>query len=345
MLTNGGQPSWDGQSVGDSPGRTPGLRTDYEPDTSRAKWGGQARKWMRRSRVVYTPLSLGFLGYLLWKDPAGILTDLSSIQSTTVVAVFLLVAIGHACIGFSTHFILVSLHHRLDVGRVLYIHVSRLPARYLPGGVWQTVARAHDFLALGLPRSTILRLVALELWISACLAAFLGGLVLLGTDSPVNALWLSLLALTGGVGLAVTPHLARIRLRGEASVAIASYAAAVCSFALVWGLYGSAFYLFVSQMIPGLDWPHATGTYLVSWLAGFLAVFAPQGIGVFEVTSSFLLTGSLAAGLAASLFAFRALLILSDMGVWLIFHLCAWMTTILSALTHTRQVRPGATEP
>src|SRR3546814_9332914 len=54
-----------------------------------------------------------------------------------------------------------------------------------------------------------------------------------------------------------------------------------------------------------------SGTFLVSWAAGFVAVFAPQGAGVFETTMAGMLDGPVAA-LALVKAGYRALTAVRD---------------------------------
>ncbi|WP_295393303.1 hypothetical protein [uncultured Thiodictyon sp.] len=291
--------------------------------------------------MIYTPLALAFLAYLFWRDHERLVANLSEVAPGLVGVIFLLVALGHLCIGLSSHLLLRSLDHKPGLGLVLSIHINRLPARYLPGGIWQTVTRALDFSAKGLPKATILRLVLLEMGISVCLAAVIGGAVLLWMSGNGTAPVFGLVALIGAVGLIVGPRLTGMLGKDVTSMSGATYLASVGSFSLVWVLYGSAFALFAAQMVPGIDWARAIGIYLISWLAGFLAFFAPQGIGVFEVTSSYLLTGTLASGLVTSMFAFRALTIVADLCVWLIFRVWRWLTCTRSGDTDQPQPSKG----
>ncbi|MDI6797072.1 MAG: hypothetical protein QMD09_09005, partial [Desulfatibacillaceae bacterium] len=56
------------------------------------------------------------------------------------------------------------------------------------------------------------------------------------------------------------------------------------------------------------------GTYLFSWAIGFITVFAPQGIGIFEAVSGKLLAGAISLGSVAVLAAgFRLVLLASDL--------------------------------
>ena len=58
-------------------------------------------------------------------------------------------------------------------------------------------------------------------------------------------------------------------------------------------------------------------SYLFSWSIGYLAFFAPQGIGVFEVTLANMLDTSLTVGsLAVIIAGFRIIIFLADITLW-----------------------------
>jgi glycosyltransferase 2 family protein len=287
----------------------------------RADWRERGRALLSGSRVLYTPLALAFLAYVIFSDEVGLRARLAQADSWLIVKVFLLVACGHGFIVLCSYLLFRSQGAQPGLGQVWHIHVSRLPARYLPGGVWQTVSRALDFSAHGLARATILRVLILEMVLSTGLAAVLGVSLLLAAGDLKGVSYLSIFLLFGIAELWAAPWLVSMLSKDHPRFAAARYVAAIAAFALVWLLYGIAFYQFVGAVLPGIDWPRAMGVYLLSWAAGFLAFFAPQGIGVFEVVSSYLLTGELAAGVVASMFAFRALTMLSDLGVWGIYRL------------------------
>jgi hypothetical protein len=58
---------------------------------------------------------------------------------------------------------------------LLRIHLARLPAKYVPGGVWHTVGRAVDLLHLGIAKEKVVRLFFYENAFAVIVAAFLGG--------------------------------------------------------------------------------------------------------------------------------------------------------------------------
>jgi uncharacterized membrane protein YbhN (UPF0104 family) len=294
----------------------PSLRSSFS-----LRW----RTLAQRSRAFYTPVSLLFIGYFLLAEYRSITENLGSLHPGRLALVLLLIAAGHVFIALSSTFLFRSLGCKAGFGMVFAIHVNRLPARYLPGGIWQTVSRAADFSALGMTSGVILRVVMLEMALSTGLAALLGAVFQLPGGAPDRQLILVIAALAGLTGLIAAPLLARRLLRDDILIRQFNYAAAVGAFLVVWMLYGTAFFLFLSQILSDVGWFRAVGVYLSSWLIGFLAFFAPQGIGVFEVTSSFLLTGSVASVFVASVFAFRLFSILTDLLVWILFRLVSGM--------------------
>ena len=59
------------------------------------------------------------------------------------------------------------------------------------------------------------------------------------------------------------------------------------------------------------------GIYLFSWGVGFLSIFAPQGIGVFEFVASEFMQGPIGfMGFAALIGGFRVVILVADMITW-----------------------------
>ncbi len=59
------------------------------------------------------------------------------------------------------------------------------------------------------------------------------------------------------------------------------------------------------------------GAYLFSWAVGFVSIFAPQGIGVFEVVAAELMSPAGTFMSVAALFAgFRLVILVADATVW-----------------------------
>jgi len=293
------------------------------------KWRSRFNCLVQRSRVIYTPLSLGFFGFFLVNDYQSIRTNLAGLEAGLLATLFLLVVTGHLFISLSSHFLFLSQGQSPGTALVFATHVNRLPARLIPGGVWQTVVRALDFSTQGVPKGVILRVVFLESALSAGLAGLLGAVFLLSVGGDGHAGYLALILMFAAAGLVTAPYLIGRVVPVSGEFALLPYGAAVGAFAANWIVYAAAFYLFVTRIAPNATWERTVGSYLLSWLAGFLAFFAPQGIGVFEVSVSYLLTGDLTSGLVASMFAFRLITVTSDIGLWVIYRIWLCISGIL----------------
>jgi len=103
------------------------------------------------------------------------------------------------------------------------------------------------------------------------------------------------------------------------AVTMVFWSIAACAFALYWSAFPS---------IPlGAGFAELSASYLLAWAAGFLAVFAPQGIGVFEAVAGLLLDGALPlAGMAVMVAGFRAATLAGDGIAYLAGLMVAWAT-------------------
>ncbi len=218
---------------------------------------------------------------------------------------------------------LASLGSARPVGEVLEATVASIPARYLPGSVWYAAGRVGHLRRSGTPTVSLAVVAALETLLSFVVAVTLGaGLVLAtggdGGDVDVVALVVAALALALVASpWTVNPLLRwiarRRRIEAVPTLRWAAYLELAVHLLAFWAASAAAFVLYL-QAFPAVDAPGAlqtAGTFLVAWAAGFVAVFAPQGAGVFEATLAGLLSGSVAA-LAVVIAGYRALTALRD---------------------------------
>jgi hypothetical protein len=94
--------------------------------------------------------------------------------------------------------------------------------------------------------------------------------------------------------------------------------------AISWCIAATAFVIYLSAF-PELALQAApletAGAYLFSWGVGFISIFAPQGIGVFEVVAAELMHGDSAfMSVAALLAGFRLIILAADATVWAALH-------------------------
>lgn len=214
-----------------------------------------------------------------------------------------------------------------------------LPARYLPGSVWYSVTRVARLHRAGARRSTLAAVAALETALIPVVGFALGGLLIAigsgrratGALPPATAgLLLGALLL---LAAASTPPVVNrllallVRLRPSLGTPLvlgwAAHLRLVAWTAGFWLWSGGVFTLYLAAF-PALDAPGPLvvgGAYMVAWGVGWLAVFAPQGVGVFEVTLAALLAGvvggvgggGLVGGVVVVLAGYRALIAVRDL--------------------------------
>jgi len=226
-----------------------------------------------------------------------------------------------------------GLGNRIGYAEAARIHVTNLPARYLPGGIWHTVGRVIRYREIGVEKRHLAAFVFLENALSAATAFILGGTLLVAFRGLQGWGGVAALAVVASiVGLGLVPTLLKIRvfatrmaLRGR------YYLAGIVSAMLSWCVAASAFVAFVAAF-PTLPVDASrleiVGAYLFSWGIGFIAIFAPQGVGVFEVAAAELLGGSADITSIVPLIAmFRLVILTADVLAWTGLQLAGLMKT------------------
>ena len=252
--------------------------------------------WLRRyvwlpSKWLFTPAALLFIAYIVWLSRFDILTLWNASDAAVLVIACVFLGTAHLFSPLASRQILKTLGITVGYRVLLRIHICRLPARYLPGGVWHTVGRAVDLHEHGLPRKAIAWMVALENGLAIGMAFVLGGgmLLFLGVHNlPLS--WIVVVATILALVLLVLSPLIFSRLLPNAApnMNIATWTTCCAWFAIIWILHAAAFVAYSIALVGGNSVFHdlyTGGVYLFSWAIGLIAFFAPQGIGVFEVTA------------------------------------------------------------
>ncbi|MEB3222610.1 MAG: lysylphosphatidylglycerol synthase domain-containing protein [Candidatus Sericytochromatia bacterium] len=175
-------------------------------------------------------------------------------------------------------------------------------AKYLPGSLWNLAGRVYLCHRQGLSPAVTTPAVALEAVcqvLSSGLVALAAAPMLAG--APELAPHLALLALAGaGLGLhprvlnggfaACEAALARLgRPRGlpRVRVSYGALVALIAAYALNWLVVAAGFAALAQAFVPApltaAGLAACGGAFLVAWSAGFLAPFAPAGLGVRDV--------------------------------------------------------------
>ncbi len=206
-------------------------------------------------------------------------------------------------IGLSARFWVQGLRmlgHRPRLSEVALATARVLPARYIPLGVSFAAARIALLRARGIELAPLMTTAALETVMRPTVALTMGTALLAvsgGTAGslswPVTALAVAAVAATAVAGGKALGWLAA-RRGITLTITWNGYARLVLAEASYWAWASMTFVLYL-RAFPSADEFGAlqtAGAFMVAWALGFLAVFAPQGIGVAEIS----LVGLLAAG-------------------------------------------------
>lgn len=225
-------------------------------------------------------------------------------------------------IALITRTILRELGKNISYKKLLLIYINRIPAKYLPGGIWQTFARVYDLNAMGVGKMELGVLIFYENFWSVFIATVLSatGIILLDNNSLyVN---LALLALAG----CVIVVLAGVFFRKQNFIlSLEGYIKLSFAYLLFWLCTGVSFLLYFSSL--GIKTEEYNSIllishYLFSYVVGFITFFAPQGIGVFEVVMAELAKFEIPLIQAVVLIAgFRLVVLISDVISWTVFFL------------------------
>jgi len=249
-------------------------------------------------------------------------TTLTSAQPLGVCIAFLLLIVSHLFMPLHVVIALRDAAWSPGYADALSLYARRIPARYMPGGVWHLAARVLDLHALGVPKQS-LAIIALHQSTSINGFAFIlgGGGVYVEATNPYTAV-VGLLGAACGVAMIFgSMWFVSRRLMNSADgfTARALFWMGVVLLGVI-TLFGFSFAAYLTalpQVAVQAPLPFLVSVVLFARGVAFLAFFAPKGIGVFEAVAASLLAGQgQFASAAFVIFAFRGLGFAADVVVW-----------------------------
>lgn len=283
------------------------------------------RNLVRWLKFLFTPVAILFLVYFGWESKHTLSAVVLETDVLWLIVSILLWASLHFISPFFTVIIFQASSTSINYADAFLIHAGRLPAKYLPGGIWHSVARAADYHNHGFSKRHIASYLLLENMIAAMITLSVGGLIV-STLKYISPTW-HRLSLTAAVlaflSLAVMPWLLNKWLLPKTEkLSKANYSKGVFCGIFYWFVATCSFLSFLhslSGFTMAASLVEAGGIYLFSWGVGFIALFAPQGLGVAEFVAGNLLGVSISiGGVAALLVGFRVMVLLADFLVWFI---------------------------
>jgi hypothetical protein len=200
--------------------------------------------------------------------------------------------------------------------------------KYLPGKVWAVAGMAvmaqRAGIGAGPATGSAVILQVLAIGTGAAVAGLTGwGALRAAYPGAATGLAALLVASVGGIGLLLRPALVNRVLRiaapgaGPVTPPAGAVAFGIVANAVAWMGYGMALWLLARGLLPDVELSllSATAVFTASYLAGFLALFAPGGIGVREGVFILMLQGPIGIGAATALaIASRLLLTVTELG-------------------------------
>ncbi len=275
--------------------------------------------WLQRLFLLF---SIGFLIYVFLQNRRDIVEVFSAASMSGIVLGMGFWILATLVIPLIALTILRDRGNTISYPTLLFIHLNRIPSKFLPGGVWQTVARAYDMNSLGISRRDISLVVLYENTYSIILAAIISTLGIYLLDS--NALY-SQLALFLFIGSLLTIPMAFVFRRRNFILSGKAYMKLTVICVCFWMAASTAFYSYMNSIPPiaaSYNPLLIVVHYLFSYVVGFVSIFAPQGIGVFEVVVAELADLDMPFTQVVLIVAgFRVLIMLSDIVSWAIYML------------------------
>jgi glycosyltransferase 2 family protein len=251
------------------------------------------------------------------------------IESGWLVLSALLVWAMYALLIVAWRMMLAGWGQRLDGWTAARIWTVSSLGKYLPGKVWAIAGMAllaqRAGIAAWAATGSAVVLQVLAIGTGAAVAGLTGRQAIAAADPRLGAVLGVLIAgAVAGVALLLWPAFLRRLLRLAAPDAeargtppVAGIAFGIVANLVAWLGYGLALWLLARGLLPsaGLDPALAIAVFTASYLAGFLALFAPGGIGVREGLFILMLQGPLGIAAATALaLASRVLLTITELG-------------------------------
>jgi len=179
--------------------------------------------------------------------------------------------------------------------------------KYIPGGVWHFVGRFGVYKINGLSAKASTRAMILEnIWLlSSAVATGVIGVFLTRFDLIAGILnlpdrqWLAIAFTLVAMGLwLVALALVHKTMRHHTKNDIPSIFVVAGAGLLLWTFIGSSFFVMFHEFPPSAA-PLFIGGYAVSWAVGYVALFAPGGLGIREAVLAFVFSNIAAVELIA----------------------------------------------
>ena len=220
-------------------------------------------------------------------------------------------------IPWFSHTIVTHYKKNITFSDIITSYIDRLPAKYLPGGIWHTVARLHYLSKKGMTKKEISILVFYENIWSVLTTSIVGGFGVYFYHR--DSYWGTIALIIFFIAITIIPTIFMLRKKTYI-LSFNSYIKISMINLSFWFIASISFLCYLSAFsIFELEIAHIF-SYMFSWLIGFISIFTPQGIGVFELTMAQLTPFSVSLDESMIIIAgFRLIIFISDLINWLVY--------------------------
>lgn len=278
-------------------------------------------RWLVRARRLFIPVALAFLGYTAYRAGDKLVPLLATISYPHLIGACLFWCTAQWVGPLATAAFAKILGLPLGYRELSLISILRLPAKYLPGGIWQSVARFSAYRERDVRNADSLAILVCEHLIALGVSSALGAGILLCIEDTQVVHRICAAVLAAGLVLLILPMIWIARARPDRAGSLVWMVPVVFATVLFWCLAAAAFYAYWTSIfdLDGIEIARIVSCYLLSWAAGFVALFAPQGLGVFEWVAAHLLPSTQALAVTVTAVAgFRLVTIVGDLVAWVI---------------------------
>jgi hypothetical protein len=262
-------------------------------------------RWLRWIGFALALAGCAYVGISAWRGAGG--AELTWPEPGPSVAAVACCTLAMGALALGWYALLRACGEPVGLVAALRAYAISQPAKYLPGNVLHFAARHAIGRADGSGHGGLLSAAALEAASLVGVALLLAGICARPEMFGVYAVARWAVMAAGGACLATAVGYLVLRRRGRGLAWLAAHFVAAASYFVATTV---AFGMLAGEAAPGLDFmlPVVSG----SWIAGFVVIGAPGGLGVREATMMQLLGSETAAALIGAIISFRLVAIAAD---------------------------------
>lgn len=253
------------------------------------------KKILGIAKWLWLVLVLAAAGYYFYRNRDQVINLVNQISAWRIILSLVLLLIGKLFIVLLVHFSVNAEGWHPRYFETLGVYGLSSLGKYIPGGVWHFVGRFGVYKVNGLSAKAATRAMVLEnIWLlgsavaTGVIGVFLTRFDLISSRLNLpNHQWLAVLftLLALGIWLLILYFVHKIMRRYTKEDLPTVFTVTAVGLVL-WTFIGGSFFI-MFQGFSASAAPLFIGGYAVSWAVGYIAVFAPGGLGIREAVLAF----------------------------------------------------------